>query len=201
MPSGNNGGGGGRNSFLPARAKLWIGSLDTPTLTVQAQYNPKELSYKKTLSWGAHNPTNGREESAPQGGGSANDRSDLEISSPPERTLSIELLFDGYEQGASIEPQVQILEQLSSLEIVERKDNGEDGKPRAHHCVVAWGGSSQGIRPFPCVITSLTTKYSMWDSNGTPLRATCTVDLKGAVKMAGGVPAPDLQPPPVRSRR
>jgi hypothetical protein len=42
------------------------------------------------------------------------------------------------------------------------------------------------MRPFPCVIESLTTKYTMWDANGKPLRATCTVKLKEAKRMSRG---------------
>jgi hypothetical protein len=171
-------------SFRPARAKLWIGSLDRPKVTVQAQYNPKELQYTKSLEWTPARSLNGTEAAAEAGGGSDENRSDLEIHSPPTRTMTIELLFDGYEEGVSVEGDVQTLEQLSTLEIVE-----QDGKakPRAHHCIVAWGSTSDGMRPFPCVITSLTTKYSMWSTDGKPLRATCTVELKGAHKMAGAV--------------
>jgi hypothetical protein len=47
-------------------------------------------------------------------------------------------------------------------------------------CLVGWGLAKDAMRPFCCVIESLATKYTMWDSNGTPLRATCTVRLKEA---------------------
>jgi hypothetical protein len=34
------------------------------------------------------------------------------------------------------------------------------------------------------VIESLSTKYTMWDTNGKPLRATCTVKLREAEQMS-----------------
>lgn len=37
--------------------------------------------------------------------------------------------------------------------------------------------------PFRCVIDSLTTKYTMWDGAGTPVRATCTLNLKEARRL------------------
>jgi hypothetical protein len=45
-------------SFVPARAKLCIASLDKPTLQVRAQYNPKELQIDKQLQWLDHKSRN-----------------------------------------------------------------------------------------------------------------------------------------------
>lgn len=36
------------------------------------------------------------------------------------------------------------------------------------------------------MIESLSVKYSLWNSNGVPLRAVCTVKLTEAVKMSAG---------------
>jgi hypothetical protein len=157
-----------------------------PTIAVQAQYNPKELEIKKVLEWTAASSLNGTEESGPAGGGTDRNRSDLEIHSPPTRSMTLELLFDGYESGKSIQPKVDKLEQLTSLQVLEKAKTGFKAKPRAHHCLVAWGAGG-GVPPLPCVIMSLSTKYQMWDSFGTPLRATCTVELKGVRKMAGAL--------------
>jgi hypothetical protein len=49
---------------------------------------------------------------------------------------------------------------------------------RPHQCVVAWGG--RGLPSFQCVFEALSTKYTMFSSDGEPLRATCTVKLKEA---------------------
>jgi hypothetical protein len=163
--------------FTPALAKLSIASIDEPKLQVRAQYNPKELQIDKQVPWQPHNSRDNRPAGAdtrPEQNPS--EQPDHEFNSAPTRTMSIELLFDGYETGISIEPIVQLLELLSSVRVPESND---PSLRRPHHCVVAWGGA----RPFLGVIESLTTKYSMWDRMGQPLRATCTLKLKEANRM------------------
>ena len=44
--------------------------------------------------------------------------------------------------------------------------------------MVSWGGAK--LPNFECVIESLSIKYSMFSSEGDPLRATATVKLKEA---------------------
>lgn len=165
------------SSFLPARAKLWIASLDRPELELRAQYNPQELQIDKQIQWHAHSERDN------QGGTEQQDSStqdDLEFGGVGKRTIQLELLFDGYEKGRSIEPDVERLELLSTVH--HPKDSPEELRP--HHCLVGWGTQPGGIRPFPCVIESLTTKYTMWSTDGKPLRATCTVNLKEAVRIS-----------------
>jgi hypothetical protein len=99
----------------------------------------------------------------------------LEFTGAESRTLTVELLFDGFEQSKSVAGQVANLESMAS--VIEPTSQDENRR-RPHHCVVAWG--DRGLPSFRCVIESLSTKYTMFDSDGTPLRATCTVKLKEA---------------------
>lgn len=167
--------------YLPARAKLWIGSLDRPDLSVCAQYNPKELQIDKAVPWSEHqqrdNRSGPRRDAPPRKDGLPVPPQ-LEFNGAPSRSMTIELLFDRYEDfQASVEPDVRALEELSSVIAPdERKPNHR----RPHHCVVAWGAGAGAMRPFRCVIESLAVKYTMWDSNGTPCRATCTIKVKEA---------------------
>jgi hypothetical protein len=116
-------------------------------------------------------------------------QADLEFNGVAKRAMQLELLFDGYEDGASVEPDVRVLEVLSSVWNPEASDEDER---RPHHCLVGWGLAEDGMRPFCCVIESLATKYTMWDSHGTPLRATCTVRLKEAHRLSRAR-TPDLR--------
>jgi hypothetical protein len=174
------------DAFQRARARLRIASIDTPGLRVEAQYNPKELQIDKSVSWVEHRPLNRTDRAgpaptpAPTPPGVSGDRSDLEFHHPPTRSMSIELLFDGYEKGRSVEREVEKLELLSSM---KRPGSKKECERRPHHCIVVWGQVGNGVPPFLCVIETLTTKYTMWSSTGTPLRATCTVKLKEAIKM------------------
>lgn len=164
--------------FHSALAKIWIASIDRPEIEIRAQYNPRELQLDKSITW--KDP----KERDNQHGVRRHDSSsqcDLEFNGVSKRSMQIELLFDGYENGASVEPDVQVLEVLSTVWNPEAS-NEDDRRP--HHCLVGWGAGAGAMRPFCCVIESLATKYTMWNSHGTPLRATCTVRLKEAQRLS-----------------
>jgi hypothetical protein len=144
-----------------------LGSLDDSSVSVEAQYNPKELQIDKSVPWSKVNQAN--QSQANQGGQGIH----LEFTGAEGRSMSIELLFDGYEAGTSIAPQVQALEKMAS--VIDPASPSED-KRRPHRCVAAWGSTVS----FRCVIESLSTKYTMFSASGDPLRATCTVKLKEA---------------------
>lgn len=163
--------------FIPARAKLWIASIDRPELELRAQYNPKELQIDKSIPWSDHRHRDNRTGTQRQ---DPSQQSDAEFNCAPTRSMQIELLFDGYEKGESVQPDVEQLEKLSTVE----EFTDPDPERRPHHCVVAWGALEGGMRPFRCVIESLSTKYTMWDAKGTPLRATCTVKLKEVERLS-----------------
>jgi hypothetical protein len=159
-------------SFEPAKKKLSIGSLDDSGVSCEAQYNPKELQIEKPVPWGKHQMAN-------KSGGQKDDgKIHLEFTGAESRTLTVELLFDGYEDNESVADDVGALETMAS--VIDPTSDDENQR-RPHHCVVAWG--DRGLPSFRCVIENLTTKYTMFDTNGTPLRATCTVKLKEADKL------------------
>ncbi|HWU90342.1 MAG TPA: hypothetical protein VN253_23925 [Kofleriaceae bacterium] len=172
-------------AFLPARAKLCIASLDKPTLQVRAQYNPKELQIDKQIQWEDHKSRNNQSKNRQD----KSEQSDLEFIQGPPRSMSIELLFDGYEVGESVEPDVIALEELALVQAPEAPASQQE-KRRPHHCIITWGASRGGMRPFLCVIESLAVKYTMWDHGGMPVRATCTVKVKEAQKMRGSQKPP-----------
>lgn len=160
--------------FAPARQKLCIASLDEPKIRIDAQYNPKDLKIQRDITW----------EDGRQGANRADRRlphspehNDLDFKGGSQRTMNIELLFDGYETGRSIEPAVATLETLATVYNPEALC---DHERRPHHCLVGWGGGQEAMPSFRCVINSLTTTYTMWNTQGRPLRATCTVSFKEA---------------------
>ncbi len=160
-------------TFIPPGAKISIGSLDETGLSVDAQYNPKELQIDKSVPWQKHNKAN------------ANGLQ-LEFTGAEGRTMSVDLLFDGYEENASVQDSVDVLQRLAT---VREPNSSEDDKRRPHHCVVVWGTvMGGGDNKFKCVIEQISTKYTMFSQDGAPLRATVTLKLKEAerVSMASG---------------
>ena len=174
------------SSSRPRIARLTIGSLDKPDLTVVAQYNPKELELARTVPWTKHNSDNTpearRKKPAPA--------SDVEYTGGEGRTISIELLFDGFESDRSV------LKQLLDLDEMATPQNAASTQSelrRPHQCVVVWGSYAElnprtkerpeeerSMRPLRCVIDSLTVKYTMFSEQGVPLRATANVKLREA---------------------
>lgn len=154
-------------------ARLQIASIDTPDVIVTAHYNPKEIQIDRSVPWQTHDSRDNRawykREDLPQ--------HDLEYTGAEPRTMSIELLFDGYEANRSVEPIVDRLDELASIRDL---DSLEEAKRAPRVCMVTWG---TGQRPFRCVIESLSVKYTMFSRSGMPLRATCTLKLKEAVRV------------------
>ncbi len=170
-----------------ANGKVAIGSLDEPGphTFVEAQFNPKELEIAMNVPWTKSADTNKANAKGAKGSGGATQPIQMEFTGAEGRSLTLELLFDGYETGTegrsvSVAQKVAVLTKLASVR--NKKSTTEEFK-RPHRCLAVWGSV---LPAFQCVITSLSTKYTMFDAAGNPLRATCTVKLTEAeaVKLA-----------------
>jgi hypothetical protein len=143
--------------------KFVIGTLHGTPIEIIAQYNPKELSRQAAATWTAHPNTSARYAE----NGESHMWSEYKTTQP--RTLTLELLFDGYEEGLSVAPIVESLERLTIPVDMKSRDATER---RPQLCVAVWG--TQQMR---CVVQSVATKLTMFDESGEPLRASCTVAL------------------------
>lgn len=148
---------------------VFLGSLDEPSLTVEAQYNPKELQVDKNVPWQKKNQANKANAVGIQ----------LEFTGAEGRSLSLELLFDGYETKTSVAGPIDDLNTMAS---VRDPYSPQEDLRRPHLCICTWGST---LDSFQCVIESLSAKYTMFSEDGTPLRATCTVKLKEADSVSG----------------
>lgn len=162
-------------SFEQAKAKLTIGSLDDST-TVSAQYNPKELQVDQNVPW--KKPEAATKTGSQSSGSGGGNPLEVEFTGAEGRSMTIEMLFDGYEGGGRSVNVTAEVAKLTKLATVIDPESKDPKKRRPHHCVISWG--ARGLPKFECVIESLSTKYSMFSSEGEPLRATCTVKLKEA---------------------
>ena len=116
---------------------------------------PKELATEKSVPW-----RSSRGES---------DQPDLEFQSAEPRSMSIELMFDMFEEKGNVyEGAVKPLEGLLKI---------NDKLKRPPMVVVTWG---RGTPAFKGVVESLSVRYTMFLPDGTPCRATCTVRIKEA---------------------
>jgi len=170
--------------FSPAKGRFIIGSLDAGRLTVTAQYNPKEIQMDRSIDWKQKDLRDNRPDWLRQRkSGRVSDNADVEYTGAGGRTLSFELLFDGYERNESIEGDIRKLEEMAC---VRDPDKPEDEFRRPHHCVAVFGDESGGsMGKFRCVIEKLSVKYSMFSSSGAPVRATASLTLKEAYNLKG----------------
>src|SRR3569623_1540614 len=88
-------------------SKFVIGTLHGEKIEITAQYNPKELARQATASWTAHPNTAARHSKLGE------NHLWMEYGTTEPRTLTLELLFDGYEEGKPIAAHVENLERLT----------------------------------------------------------------------------------------
>lgn len=147
-------------------AKLSIHSMEGTRIVVTAMYNPKEIEVEKSVPW-TKSPI------------STGDRPSLAFSSAEGRTMSFELMFDGFETGTNVH--TAFVDPLMKLTLVQ-DPNGPEDKRRPPRVSVKWG---EGKLPeFQGVIESVSTKYTLFLPDGTPVRASCRVTIREAGHLA-----------------
>jgi hypothetical protein len=126
---------------------------------LEAQFNPKEIEVDRTIPWLYQRLAPG----PPQF-----------LGADPAR-MSFELLFDGVEQSKSVQPRLDKLHLLSSV------DEALHHPPRVK---VAWGSAAGAMPTFDGVIEAVSVRYLTFAGNGVPLRATATVKLIEALHLS-----------------
>ena len=147
--------------------KLTIVTVDGPSIMVTAQYNPKEIGIDKSVPWNKHKNPKG-------------DIPMLEFTNAENRSMSLELFFDKFEAGGTVQPEVELLTQMTRI----NASAGSETEKHPPRVLVAFGIASW----FRGVIESLGVKYTMFDDKGMPVRATCSLKIKevDAVQAGGG---------------
>jgi nucleoid-associated protein YgaU len=162
-----------------SRVKAVIYNHDTGAAVVECLFNPKEYTFAKTNSW----------QLDPKPG---NNVPHLKFGGGQPSTLQMELLFDTYMRGRPngkpVDVRREYTDKLWQLMLVkeDRRDpktkKGEPPKVR-----FVWGTTWS----FVAVITSLQQKFTLFDTDGTPVRAVVTAafqQLKDAAELGGQNP-------------
>jgi Contractile injection system tube protein/LysM domain len=157
---------GGGSLTLP---KAQIINIDSGEI-IECMFNPKEYSISKRNNWGQ--PKSG-------GGASSNAGTNVpkqQYSGGNPATLTLQLLFDTY-AGATGSQDVrkQYTSKIWALAEVDPTfiDN-QTTKSRPPKVRFQWGPAWS----FVAVITSITQKFTLFSSNGTPVRATLDVTFQ-----------------------
>lgn len=138
---------------------------DAKNLGISTMYNPKELSFTKSVGWSDDSV------------GCETDYPALAFTAGQAISLSIEFFFDLYEEADSdVRPSVKSLVHLCEIQSIE----GETAK-RPPRVQLVWADADPiGVGNFCGVVESAQAKYTMFTSAGIPCRASVTVQMKQA---------------------
>ena len=148
--------------------------------TVEALFNPGEISVSGSVSWNQEQPAS---YSGPNAGAV-----ELEFRSVEAQTLSIELFFDTYESRAAMtfkDAVVSLLPTMASerqatdvrryTEQVAQLAEVDRALHRPPICDLRWGA----FDIFTGVLTSLNQRFTLFLEDGTPVRATLSCSFLG----------------------
>lgn len=156
----------------------------TRNRSVQFQFNPETVSFTKSATW--QETETQSSESAPvrQFGGAG------------AIELSLKMLLDDTVEGGSNVP-----DRVSQLaRWTNPKEENRETKPEPAVLVFNWGRFSIGVsRQFECHLKSVAVEYTMFSTDGVPLRANCTVQLIGTGSVSWGQNPTSGGPEPARS--
>ncbi len=137
--------------------------------TVAFQFNPNRLSMSKTIGWQRSPARMASESALPEFVGSG------------PRALSVEVFLDATAtHDDSVEQRVQQL----MVACVPTPSSIAAKKPASPWVRFEWGTAR--TTSFNAVLTSFSVDYSLFDVDGRPLRATCSLSLEEAATGPGG---------------
>jgi nucleoid-associated protein YgaU len=135
---------------------------------IDFMFNPANYSIRKSNNWNAQK-TKGKDVAPLEFGGGGN------------RELTLELFFDTYEKGTSIEGYMKDLWKLMAIDESKKDPKTKKGEPPK--CRLQLG---KWLPDFKCVVTSMSQDYSMFLADGTPVRATVKLSLKETLEAQPG---------------
>jgi phage protein U len=139
--------------------KLQIKNLDNGD-SFNVLFNPTEYTFEDASKWQDQ-----------QGQGR---RPELQYTGGDRKRLSMELFYDTYEQKEDVRLYTGKLSQLLAV----TTDDKNDGR-RPPKLELSWGKANKDVGfPFTCVLESLKQQFTLFDSDGTPVRAKVSVSFK-----------------------
>jgi nucleoid-associated protein YgaU len=126
---------------------------------IKFQFNPKEVTITKSAKW-ERKPTKGSKKAGPP-----------EFTGPEPSKMTLEMFFDA--TGPRDGSVVATVEKLLACCVPTEESAGQK-KPSPPLVVLHWGS----ISSFPAFVTSVSAKFTLFSSDGTPIRAVCSVSLE-----------------------
>ena len=132
-------------------------NLDGGGSPIECMFNPKEYSFSKRNQWTA-------------GKSKGSNMPQLEFGGGQPATLQMQLFFDTYAAGEDVRK--KYTDAIWQLMMVDPKlKDSKTKKSRPPKVRFQWGSAWT----FDAVITSITQKFTLFNSHGTPVRATLDI--------------------------
>ena len=150
----------------PVRGRLEVKEGSLTGHKVEFMFNPTEYSISKANKWELKANKSGNVPKWEFGGGDP-------------RQLQLELFFDSYLPRDKVkETDVRKLtNELFNFMMIDEKLKGKNSKMgQPPKCCLIWGQDTK--HQFDCYITNLQVKFTMFNTNGVPVRASATLTLK-----------------------
>ena len=126
----------------------------------QVLFNPTEYTFEDSSKW--------QEQTGNRRG------PELQYTGGDRKRLSMELFYDTYEDDEDVRLYTGKLQEL----LVVTTDDGKNGK-RPSVVELSWGMAQSNVGfPFRCVLESLKQQFTLFTSDGTPVRAKVSVSFK-----------------------
>ena len=133
-----------------------IASVEGDSKPIEVQFNPKEITTDKAVSWQSHRNSEG-------------DAPTLEFTAGEPKALTVELMFDTFEDKSNVyDRYIGALEKLALI---------DEQLKRPPMVTFTWGSN---FPVFKGVIEDLNVKYTLFLPDGTPCRATVTLRMRQA---------------------
>jgi len=151
-------------------SKARLVEVDGDKTELEFHFNPKEYSLSKSATW--NRPTNK----------SAKHAAKPEFGGVQPQSVTMELFFDDWEKA-----QPSLMDDVKKLmEWLKPSDKSLDKKkPQPHILKFQWG-NNETLSGFQGFLKSVGVKYTMFKSDGTPVRATANVTLEEVPTEASG---------------
>jgi nucleoid-associated protein YgaU len=148
----------------PTKARIKI--LEGEGGEIECLFNPKEYTIQKSVQW-----------NKPQNAGK--NTSKLEFNAGSPATMQVELFFDTFERPDGDRDVSKYTKKIFDLmKVDDSLKDKKSKKARPPKVLFMWGTSPNEAKfTFQSVVQSVSAKYTLFLSNGTPVRATLNVTL------------------------
>jgi nucleoid-associated protein YgaU len=145
---------------------------------IEVFLNPTQYSISKSVQWGSvqSTPKTGSASASTEGTTTKLNAPKLTFGGGESRTITLNLFFDVTEKPGKKDVR-DLTNQFVELTRKERADDKSSAPPI---CLIEWGeqGPPNSDFPFTGVVTKLDQNFTLFNSEGTPLRAMLTVAFR-----------------------